>query len=48
METCPRCGERFADVAALVDHVERVHERGGGRDEADVVVVPVQRELVGT
>lgn len=29
VEACPRCNLRFSSVAALVDHVEKVHERNG-------------------
>ncbi|XP_062117691.1 zinc finger AN1 and C2H2 domain-containing stress-associated protein 13-like [Humulus lupulus] len=30
MEVCPQCGAKFSSVTTLVDHVEKVHERGGG------------------
>ena len=36
-EVCPRCGLSFADVAALVAHVEREHE-GGAEALAKVLV----------
>lgn len=29
VEACPRCNLRFSSVGALVDHVEKVHERNG-------------------
>ncbi|KAL6523250.1 AAA ATPase-like protein [Orobanche gracilis] len=29
MEACPQCNLRFSDVGALVEHVEKVHERNG-------------------
>ncbi|KAI3471597.1 hypothetical protein Pfo_028247 [Paulownia fortunei] len=29
MEVCPQCKLRFSTVGALVDHVEKVHERNG-------------------
>ncbi|XP_073045854.1 zinc finger AN1 and C2H2 domain-containing stress-associated protein 13-like [Primulina eburnea] len=29
VEVCPRCNLRFSNVGALVDHVEKVHERNG-------------------
>lgn len=30
MEVCPQCGAKFSSVTTLVDHVEKVHEGGGG------------------
>lgn len=29
MEECPQCGAKFSSVTTLVEHVERVHEKGG-------------------
>ncbi|KAL6530457.1 AAA ATPase-like protein [Orobanche minor] len=29
MEVCPQCKLKFSDVGALVEHVEKVHERNG-------------------
>ncbi|XP_021800135.1 zinc finger AN1 and C2H2 domain-containing stress-associated protein 11-like [Prunus avium] len=31
LEECPQCGAKFSSVTTLVDHVEKVHEKGGNR-----------------
>ncbi|BBH07345.1 zinc finger AN1-like family protein, partial [Prunus dulcis] len=31
LEKCPQCGAKFSLVTTLVDHVEKVHEKGGDR-----------------
>ncbi|ONH95318.1 hypothetical protein PRUPE_7G063600 [Prunus persica] len=33
LEECPQCGAKFSFVTTLVDHVEKVHEKGGDRAE---------------
>ncbi|KAL5556215.1 hypothetical protein UlMin_038451 [Ulmus minor] len=31
VEECPQCGATFSSVTTLVEHVEKVHEKGGNR-----------------
>lgn len=31
VEQCPQCGAKFSSVTALVDHVQKVHERNGNQ-----------------
>ncbi|OVA19394.1 zinc finger protein [Macleaya cordata] len=42
MEECPQCRAKFSSVTALVDHVEKVHERGsrGGVKKVTIDVCP--------
>lgn len=38
LETCPQCGAKFLSVAALVEHVEKVHERNSKQGRAKVTI----------
>ncbi|KAF2307917.1 hypothetical protein GH714_033338 [Hevea brasiliensis] len=38
-EECPQCGARFSSVTVLVEHVQKVHERGG--NQSRVLKLPV-------
>lgn len=40
-EECPQCGAKFSSVTTLVEHVERVHEKGGNRAGAKKVTIDV-------
>lgn len=39
VEQCPQCSAIFSSVSSLIDHVEKVHERGGNRPGAKKVVI---------
>ena len=38
VEQCPQCGAKFSSVTALVDHVQKVHERSGNRSAPKVTI----------
>ncbi|KAJ1408984.1 Zinc finger C2H2-type [Sesbania bispinosa] len=38
-EQCPQCGAKFSSVTALVDHVQKVHERSGNISGAKKVAI---------
>ncbi|BAT96368.1 hypothetical protein LR48_Vigan02g035900 [Vigna angularis] len=38
VEQCPQCGAKFSSVTALVDHVQKVHERSGNRSGPKVAI----------
>ncbi|XP_048321080.2 zinc finger AN1 and C2H2 domain-containing stress-associated protein 13 [Ziziphus jujuba] len=40
-EECPQCGAKFSSVTTLVEHVEKVHERGGNRAGGKKVTIDV-------
>ncbi|KGN53851.1 hypothetical protein Csa_019140 [Cucumis sativus] len=39
IEQCPQCSAKFSSVSSLIDHVEKVHERGGNRTGPKKVVI---------
>lgn len=41
VEQCPQCKVRFSSVTALVEHVEKVHERNGDRSGVMKVTIDV-------
>ncbi|XP_010241228.1 PREDICTED: zinc finger AN1 and C2H2 domain-containing stress-associated protein 16 [Nelumbo nucifera] len=41
VEECPQCQAKFTSVTALVEHVERVHEKGGNRAGIKKVTIDV-------
>ncbi|XP_057497094.1 zinc finger AN1 and C2H2 domain-containing stress-associated protein 16-like [Actinidia eriantha] len=41
VEQCPQCNMRFSSVTALVEHVEKVHERNNGRAGVMKVTIDV-------
>lgn len=41
MEGCPQCQAKFPSVTALVDHVQKVHERSGNRGKNKKVTIDV-------
>ncbi|GFY93663.1 zinc finger (C2H2 type, AN1-like) family protein [Actinidia rufa] len=41
VEQCPQCNMRFSSVTALVDHVEKVHERNGTQTGVMKVTIDV-------
>lgn len=41
VEVCPQCGAKFSSVTTLVEHVEKIHERGGNRAVAKKVTIDV-------
>ncbi|XP_047311322.1 zinc finger AN1 and C2H2 domain-containing stress-associated protein 11-like [Impatiens glandulifera] len=41
IEQCPHCSVRFSSVAALIDHVEKVHEKNGNRPSVMRVTLDV-------
>ncbi|GAB4843852.1 member of the AAA ATPase of proteins [Ancistrocladus abbreviatus] len=40
-EVCPQCSARFSSVTSLVDHVEKVHERGNSQAGVRKVTIDV-------
>lgn len=41
MEECPQCNSKFSSVTALVEHVQKVHERNGDRGGVRRVTIDV-------
>ncbi|XP_062006887.1 zinc finger AN1 and C2H2 domain-containing stress-associated protein 11-like [Rosa rugosa] len=41
VEECPQCGAKFSSVTTLVDHVQKVHEKGGTRAGVKKLTVDV-------
>lgn len=41
MEECPQCRAKFSSVTSLVEHVEKVHEKGGNRAAVKKVTIDV-------
>lgn len=39
VEQCPQCSAKFSSVSSLIEHVEKVHERGGNRPGVKKVVI---------
>jgi uncharacterized C2H2 Zn-finger protein len=39
-EECPQCGTRFSSVTNLIDHVQKVHEKGG--NQSRVLQLPME------
>lgn len=40
-EQCPQCNAKFSSVTALVEHVEKVHEKGGKANHVNKVTIDV-------